>query len=232
MGRPKNAQVVPANENPAPEKSEVEVLKEQNAALMAQMQEMMLQNQQLLTSLAITRGSKAVDEVGEPDVKIENVCDMHLIFKVHDPRNGQPQTVTLEKRGSFRLLYRRQVEELLEKHPHFFERGYVSCPELAADSPNVIRDPKAFIEGVDFATATERVNAITSLSTLYSLYHFIETSRWAHQDEKGNLYTEEIDGKKVPTLKERPLSGSYLAVELAVQRRIAELSNVNVSLNG
>lgn len=212
-------------ETPSTAKSDMDELREMNRRLMEQVQS-------LTTTLAITSLSQKKDEIGEPNVRVENVSGMACAFTVHDPRTGQPVDVSLDRRGAFRNMYRRQVEELVEKHSHFFEQGVLSAPDVTPDSVNVVRDPQSFIESCTFESARPRIEQITSLSTLFVLYHFVETLRWSHEDERGNALTEKVDGQDVPTLKEKPLPAHYLAVHMAVQRQIAAIRGVAARMDG
>lgn len=210
----------------APAMPSVEELVEMNRKLMDQVQ-------QLTTSLAINAlAQKQHEDIGEPNIRVENVSSMAIAFTVHDPRTGQPVNVHFDRRGAHRNLYRRQVEELIENSPHYFENGYLSAPAVTPDSANAIRDPKAFLDSCTFDNAAERVGQLTSPSTLFTLFNTIETMRWKHNDENGKPLTETVDGKEVPTLAEVSLPPNYLAVHMAVQRRIAALGNVSARMDG
>ena len=194
------------------------------------------QNSQLMAALSIARQSKGVTEDGIPQVKlypVKNISGMALVFSVSDERTGLPKHFALEKRGDEAKLTKEQVIELQTKAPHFFEQGYVAVPDLVAPNANAIDDLKAMIDSLEYEQINERINQITSKATLFDLFHYIENQRFAHLDASGQpLVKDKGDGVKEFYMEEKSLPPKLMAVETAVQRRIAAISGARVRLDG
>lgn len=163
---------------------------------------------------------------------ITNVSGMALGIEVNDERTGLLRTFSLPKHGDFCKLTRGQVEQLREKAPHFFERGYVSVPGVIEDNPNVIRDYEVFMATIAFDDIDAKIEGITSFETLNTLFNKIEAKRFISTDEQGNPLTEKVDGKDQPVLREVKLEPRLRALETAVKHRIEALRQIKVHIDG
>lgn len=201
--------------------TEVERLKEQNAEIISQ-------NQQLIAALVGSRNATSESEEDEATYKVYNVSGMTIVFSVSDAR-GLPKQVRLEKKTDVAYLTRAQLEELEEFSPHFFDEGYLSVPGYREDNPNTIRNIDAFIESIEFEDIRDRIQQIDSVTTLFSIYNHIQTARFTHLNEDGTPVVEkDASGNVYRTVREKQVSPKMEAVEIEVQRRIDALTGVKV----
>lgn len=180
------------------------------------------QNQRLMLALLAEREAKRLEDNSSTLYRVENVAGASVSFTVTEA-GGQKRHVRLEQRGSFVNLTEKQIREVQEKSPHFFEKGFLSAPDVIEDGPNVIRDIDAFVAGLPHDQINERIGQIDSLGTLWSIFNHIENLRFVHEDERGRALVEEDIEGDLPVLREKEIDQRLLAIELAVQRRIAAL---------
>lgn len=190
--------------------------------------------QDLMAALIAAREVQATPAPTEDGTtyKLINASGMALGIQVTDERSGAVRTYSLPKSGDFCKLTRGQVDELREKAPHFFERGYVSVPDLMEDNSNVIRNPDKFLAELKFDDIDTRISAISSKDTLFMLFNHIENKRFRHEDDRGQPLKEKIGGEELLVIKEVKLDPKLAAVERAVKTRLEEVSGIRVNLDG
>jgi hypothetical protein len=178
--------------------------------------------------------SREMPKNDESTYRVENVAGCSIAFTVLDDRTGATKFYRLEKRGDHAKLTGHQVNELREKHAHFFDDGYLAVPGVVEESVNTIRDPQKFLDSLTFETVNARIEEITSPASLWTLYNFIETLRFTHLDETGRPLTETdaATGQDYFVMRERSIDPKYLATAMAVQRRIGALTGVRARLDG
>lgn len=214
--------------------ADVQALIEQNNKLTEQYQKALEQINQLTMLVIAGREAGQAESSDERNIRVENVIGYSVAFPVTDPHTGNSRHISLAKLGDFAMLCRAEVREAMEKYPHLFERGYLSAPAHVADSVNAIRDVRAWIEGLANEEIPTRVGAITSLPTLYKVFHWIEDQRFSHVDANGNPIvgaTDEQGRALYYKFEEREVEGKLLSVELAVKRRIDALNGAAVVMD-
>lgn len=212
----------------ADQQKQIEDLRQQLEALKAgqssdlSVQELIARNERLTLALLAEREAKKQDEVASRKYRVTNVSGAIIAFTVTE-ENGLKRRVRLARDGQYAELTEKQIRELYEKSPHFFEKGYLSAPDVIADSPNAIPDIAAFVRNLSYDDINERIGKITSLGTLWRIFNYIENQRFIAADEHGRPFTESDGDRELPVLKEVELDQRLIAIEMAVQRRIATL---------
>lgn len=193
---------------------------ERMAALEAQNAQLAEQVKSLMAALVGTRLQPEVAEEAEL-IEATNVSGSALTATLDN--NGHPRTFLWEGRGVSHKLTRKQLQELFDKAPHFFEKGYISAPGFIDDNANVIHNVQRFLDTLTPENLQSRLDAITSIDTLYLLYHHIENSRFAEEavkDTSGELV--------LPEVQINPL---IMALQLGIAKKLNVLANVDVSLS-
>lgn len=183
----------------------------------------------LANALIAARGSTEYRDTPKALHKVINTSGMQLGLFVTDTKTSQPRHIHLTLRGDFVQLTEDQVVEIQEKYPDYFTNGWLSCPDLVELNANCITDVPAFLGSLTIDSAESVISKITALSTLYNIYHHIETLRFNHLDDKGNELTVlNPEGKVIPVIKENLISPLLERVEAVVQRRVKALSGVRL----
>ena len=190
--------------------------------------------QDLMAALVAAREVQSAPAVAEDTqtYKVINASGMALGIQATDERTGVTRTYSLPKKGDFCKLTRGQVDELRERAPHFFERGYVSVPDLMEDNANVIRNIDKFLAELKFDDIDGRIALITSKDTLFTLFNHIESKRFVHEDERGQPLKNKVGGEEMLVIKEIKLDPKLAAVERAVKTRLEEVSGIRLNLDG
>lgn len=216
MARPRKNQEATQNPATVPASSDNERL----SVLEAQNRELAETVNRLMAALVGTRLEAPKSDDSEL-IEVKNVSGMALTATLDN--NGHPRTFYWEGRDIVHKLTRKQLQELKDKAPHFFTKGYVSAPAFVADNPNIIHNIDEFIESLTLENVNSRVDGITSIDTLYLLYHHIENMRFSEEavrDDNGELVLPEVQ-----------IDPLVMALQLAVAKKLNVLANVNVSLN-
>lgn len=205
-----------SNPSVADDPDALEALREENSRIRADVERLML--------YALTKNDE-VEPVDEDVVTARNSGGSSLAFTVTDV-TGRDRYVRLRAVGDTSKLSRAQLAEARERVPHFFEHGWISIDGEKEDNPNLILDMDKFLEDLEDNELRERVDAITAKSTLTRIFHHIETMRFAQEE------TIEGDGEDaVRTLEENDIDPKLIGVEIAVQRRLAKLHGIHLSLD-
>jgi hypothetical protein len=217
----------------APISADVQALIEQNSKLAEQNSKLMEQVNQLTLAVIAGRETKAPASDEKATIRLENVIGYAIGLPVTDPRTGQMRSISLSGLNSTALLRPSELDEAMEKYPHFFEQGYLSAPDYAPANPNTIRDVGKWLDRLDLDTAMGAVAEITSLPVLYRIFNHIEEQRYSHLDENGQPIAEKDGEGKVLHYKlaeNKKVDPKLLMVEMAVKRQIDSL-NGGVSVN-
>lgn len=158
----------------------------------------------------------------EPTYPVENVAEISIGFTVFDEKLRMDRDYLLKKQGDKVWLTAVQIEQLKRAAPGMFERGQLACPDFVAENANVIRDYESFLAGLTIETLHSRIQELTSLAVLYSLFNHIETKRFRDTDDEGKPLTDK-EGK--PRLQQVPLPPVLMLAQAAVQQRVAELGS-------
>jgi hypothetical protein len=191
--------------------------------------------ERLMTALATGRNAAAEPAPAKTEEQlypVENVMNVAVVVVVEDPVSGAKREIPLEKIGDKVDLTRTQIERLRERSKHFFDLGILSAPAVIDDTPNVVRDVRAFVNGQSLHEVTAAVEKITSVGTLYRIFDHIESQRFTHLDTNGQpLMEQNAEGTPTPTVRETDIDPKLLAIELAVQKRIGALQDVRIVMN-
>jgi hypothetical protein len=201
--------------------------------VLAMNRQLMEQNQSLMAALMASRESgkaTTTDAANEEQVRVVNLLGVTVAFQVADVRTGIPRSIVLDQRGSFTTVQRGQLREMQEKYPHFFEQGYLGCPEVPS-TPNTIENFDRFLSDLPEDQIVTRINSLTSSALLFDLFNHIENQRFTHLDEKGNVLVERDGDKPMLVMKERQIPFKLQAIERAIQQRIADVTGVKIALD-
>lgn len=201
---------------------DIEAMKEQNRTLSDRVEQ--------LTMLMLA--NKAQDEENEkrtPDneetVTVRNVSGSALGFEVTDV-TGRPRRVKLPQKNATARLTPMQLHEAKDKSPHYFDNGWVAVDGEVSDNPNLITDMEAFLESLPASEVKERIESITSMTTLTQIFNYIETLRFQTADR-----VEGEGDDSLRSLDENDIDPKLIAIEIAVQRRLAKMHGVRLSLD-
>lgn len=172
------------------------------------------ENRQVMRALIATKDKGEEEKV----YRVVNTGGLSVGVYVTDYRGNKELKRFLEK-GSFHLLTAKQIEELREFRPEVFSRGWLSVPDYLGPDPNVIVDVEEFIRTVDPAEADETIDAITSIDTLYRIFHAIEAHHY------GDVVD---DGRGGKTLEEKKLPLNLVVLREAVRQRLQTLAHVQI----
>lgn len=210
---------------------DLQALTEQNQALAAQNETLQQQLREVAAMLSLLH-LKPAPPAELPLYRVENAKGVAISVEVTDPKTGQTRAVRWEKRNDFTNLFEAQIREIEEKWPHFFGDGYLVAPDFIAENSNAIANMPAFLASLDYDTIEERIEAITSVSTLWDIYHHIENLRYEYLDERGNpLVEKDHNGVDRPTIRVKKGDPKLLSVLMAVQGRIFKLSGVQAKVS-
>lgn len=188
-------------------------------ALEAQLKQLTEQNQHLMAALIGQR--EQTQEKDEVLYNVTNVSGSALTAILQDDR-GHDRMYQWDTRDKVVKMSAEQLKQLQEKSPHWFAEGYISAPEFVKDGPNVIRDLDEFVDTCTSENVSSRIEQITSIDTLYSLFHHIENLRFANEAEK--------DEHGYQVLKSVELPPMVLALQSMVMKKLNRLANVNTTM--
>lgn len=210
-------------------------LAEQNSKFAEQYQRALEQINQLTMSVIAGREAAHAGNEHDRTIRVENVVGYTVAFSVTDPRTAQSRHISLPKLKSTAMLCPAEVQEAMEKYPHFFEKGYISAPDYVDDGVNVIRDIQTWAESIALSDIYDTVDKITSLPTLYKIFHWIEDQRYTHLDEQGNpiVGAKDADGRTLyyKLVERKGVDARLLNIEMAVKRRVDALNGAVVNLD-
>jgi hypothetical protein len=189
-----------------------------------------VRNQQLMQALIGARNEAAAatqlseQAIREPLYPVTNLGLAAVGFTVFDDR-GQPKDFLLAHKGAVAYLTLAQINEVREKSPSFFAKGYLSC-EVVPTTVNTIPDPGAYLAALEYADISGEIAKLDSTQVLYALFAHIENQRFTHVDEQGRPLTDEEGHPRLETLEIDP---KLMLVQAAVQQRLAALGGNSVS---
>jgi hypothetical protein len=153
----------------------------------------------------------------EPLIPVTSTGKSAVTLTLFDPRSNRTRDVNFDERDVTHELTRGEIEHLHTRSPHLFRDGHLSAPDFVPDSVNTIADVDAFVEGLGIDEIEGRVAQITSVGTLFQLYHALEDKRIQTVDETGNpIMVEDESGTARFTVREVPMTPKARLVHSAV----------------
>lgn len=186
---------------------------------------------QLTQALVASRTQNAAIAQGGRGDEVFAVTNMGLAgigFNVFDDR-GVVREFYLPQKGSIVYLTRAQILELQQKAPQYFDKGYISAPEIVPPTANTIPDYDAFLRSLPVNDIKSRVGALDSIEQLYNIYAHIEAQRFTDTDASGQKLK---DNEGRPRLEIVELDPKLLLVQAAIKQRLMVLGVVPPSEDG
>lgn len=169
-----------------------------------------------INSLLAVIGGRAAQKQEDRLVRVTNTSDVSIAVRVINDK-GLPEDYFWHQRGDQREMPFSHAKYILEKYPHMYENGTLSCPDVVGHTPNSIPDIRAFLDNLEIGEVNTRIEAITSKDTLWALHNHLESMRFAD---------EPIVEKDGLTLPQRTVEPKYALIHQVVRERLFKVANV------